>query len=97
MFVEKISVNQVKEFLNEIYPKTQGFEYLIIMPEQTTPQSKYIYASVNNDINDFNTNLRLEDYDANISRPNEWLKFLYKIFGEEYKQAYIQECLSVFE
>lgn len=97
MFVEKLSVNQVKEFLNEIYPETQGFDYSMIMPKQTTPQGHYIYVNVNNERNDFNTNLRLEDYDANISRPNEWLKFLYKIFGEEYKQAYIQECLSVFE
>lgn len=97
MFIEKLSVEQVKEFLNSIYPEKQGFDYSMIMPEESNPQKEYVYVNVERDRNDFNLNIRLEDYDATISCPNKWLKFLYKVFGEEYKQAYIQECLSVFD
>lgn len=93
MFVEKLTVNQVKEFLNEIYPEEQGFDYAIDMSDDTP----YICVNVDNDKNDFDTNMRLEDYDATISWTDKWLRYLYKVFGEEYKQAYIQDCLSVFD
>ncbi len=26
----------------------------------------------------------------------EWIRYLYKVFGEEYKKAYLEECVKVF-
>lgn len=99
MFVERLSVAQVKDFLNEIYPEEQCFSYSISM-SKCTP---YIRVCICNYKTMFNLDIQLKDYDAitiykaTISWPHKWLKYLYKVFGEEYKQAYIQECLSVFD
>ena len=53
------------------------------MPEESKPQKEYIYVNVERDSDELTINIRLEDYDATIVWTNKWLRFLYKLFGEE--------------
>ena len=60
---------------------------------------KLIVASVNKiyaGFSDIPINLRLEDFNA-TSNKESWIKYLYSIFGESYKEAYLEEAMSIFD
>lgn len=46
---------------------------------------------------DFNINVTFKDFEAIGLSTEKWMKYLYKIFGEEYKNAYLAECEKLFE
>ena len=54
--------------------------------------SKIIYV-----LNDYVDNIRLEDFFSDGGSTKAWIKYLYGIFGEEYKQEYVKECLKIFD
>lgn len=96
MFIERLTEQQIKDFLDEEYDK----DYFIYefthnkKSNRIVVTVKYLHDSNKYDsfwLCDFEVICALSLYS------NNWLRYLYKIFGEEYKQAYIQECLSVFE
>ena len=77
------------------YPK-EKYEYSIIMADR---KCKLIVASVNKiyaGFSDIPINLRLEDFNA-TSNKESWIKYLYSIFGESYKEAYLEEAMSIFD
>lgn len=94
-FVQRLSKQQVEEFFSSIYPK-EKYEYAILM---TDKKGKFIVASVTKidaDFSDISINFRLEDFDA-TSNKESWIKYLYSIFGENYKEAYLEETMSIFD
>ena len=57
-----------------------------------------IYVVINRNMGDSMFNFTLEEFDSIGYRlPEQWLKYLYKIFGDEYKRAYLTECAKIFE
>lgn len=94
-FVQRLSRQQVEEFFSSIYPK-EKYEYSIIMADR---KCRFIVASVNKIYaasSDIPINFRLEDFDA-TSNKESWIKYLYSIFGESYKEAYLEEAMSIFD
>ncbi len=94
-FVQRLSRQQVEEFLSSIYPK-EKYNFSILM---TDKKGKFIVASatkIDADFSDIPINFRLEDFDA-TSNKESWIKYLYSIFGENYKEAHLEETMSIFD
>lgn len=95
MFVERLTKEQVEKFINTIYPKKEGYKNRI---EEIENSEIRVYVENTRSAIDYGFIVILGDfYTRKISSEGAWLRFLYKVFGEEYKQAYIEECLSVFD
>lgn len=97
MFVERLTEEQIKSFIEEQYDEDH-FEYEfahIKKREIITATVKILYDSDEHD------NFWLLDFEVAWSNSQnieeEWIKYLYKIFGEEYKEAYLAECAKIFE
>lgn len=91
-FIERLTDEQLVSFLDEILPKTEKYVYSYVK----SPEN--IYVVVNKNMGDCMYNFTLEEFDSIGYRlPDQWLKYLYKVFGEEYKQAYLAECAKIFE
>lgn len=93
MFVERLTRKQVKDFLNEIYPEYRyDFDYDKILEQYHV----IVYGMDSNAvINSFS----LSDFDViwTTLKSKYWIKYLYKIFGDEYKEAYLAELAKLFE
>lgn len=94
MFIERLTKEQIKEFAESINSSSKGYE----VSEPLILKSEIRY-SIENTRCDFgcSINVALEDFEARGESTIMWLKYLYKIFGEEYKEAYLAECAKVFE
>lgn len=97
MFIERLTEEQVKDFLDEQYDKDY-LKYEFIHNKKIGTISgtvKYLHDS-----DEFDS-FWLYDFEVgwcNFStKENDWIRYLYKIFGEEYKEAYLAECAKVFE
>lgn len=96
-FIERLTHEQIESFLDELYPKNLGFTYTLHFRCAKKYGNPCVCISISNSRNDFNHTFRLEEYDAQISFPTKWLKYLANVFGEEYIKSYLENCLSVFE
>lgn len=95
-FIERLTHTQITNFIEELYPKTNGFTFSIY--SQCNSNTPCICVSVIHPRNNFKTIIQLEDFSAhNISNSTNWLKYLQKIFGDEYVKSYIEKCLSIFD
>lgn len=92
-FVERLTDKQVMAFLERIYPKKERYSCSIIK------SPNYIYVHVDQNMGDSVFNFTLEDYNSTIggNKNGLWLKYLYEIFGEEYKKAFIDEVAEIFD
>lgn len=94
MFIERLTEEQVKDFLDKQYDKDY-FEYEFKKGERIAGIVKYL-----NNSDEFDS-FWLSDFEVVWSilsnMENDWIRYLYKIFGEEYKEAYLAECAKVFE
>lgn len=89
LFVQRLTDEQIREFIERYFPRKDRYSY-------TVDKSKYLYVTVDYN-NDYDFIFRLYDYDSEgFSKPGEWIKYLYEVFGEEYKKAYLAECEEVF-
>ena len=88
MFVERLNKDQVYAFLKQVYPN-----YSIAGLYLT--RDKDWSASVCNERStiDYSWNDYLSDFMASRNE-NEWIEYLYHIFGEEYKRAYLTSFLE---
>lgn len=94
MFVERLTEEQVKEFLDEQYDKDY-FKCEFHKSERITGKAEFLNNSDEDDIfwlSDFEVILTIS-----VSMERNWIKYLYKIFGEEYKEAYLAECAKIFK
>lgn len=95
MFVERLTRKQVKDFLNEIYSEIvyrYDFDYDKIFEQ-------YHVIVYGRDSNVVINSFSLSDFDViwTTLTSKYWIKYLYKIFGEEYKVAYLAECEKLFK
>ena len=96
MFIERLTEQQIKDFLDEQYGKDY-FKYEFTHnneSERIVGTVKCLHDSKEYDsfwLCDFKMKFGLS------LNSNDWLRYLYKIFGEEYKEAYLAECTKVFE
>ena len=89
MFIEKLRKEQLCEFFN-----TNNLAYFI--SKNMCEEENYLYVSI--DWHSLGVNYRLYDFEGStISNENEWRKFLYKIYGEEYRQEYEKYLQRIIE
>lgn len=91
MFIERLTDEQIKEFANRVH---EGFSF-----EFTREKNCISYYITNNrSVWDYSWYEHYTDFGERCDGSSErWLKYLYEIFGEEYKAAYLAECAKVFE
>ena len=92
-FIGKLSDAQINAFFAKNYPKSGGYSYRF-----KKESDKYIYAHVEqNGMLNYSFNCRLEQFDTvHFERHVQWIRYLYEVFGEEYKQAYLENCAKIF-
>ena len=91
-FIDRLTDEQVSTFLEKNFPKKKHNSCNFEKHEEA------IYVRVDQSTTDESFNFTLEEFGTiGFSHPGRWIRFLYKIFGEEYKEAYIAECAKVFE
>lgn len=93
MFVEKLTDKQVKSFLEQQYPPKEGWSYSWHFWNDEQNYS----CSLEREQNNYVDNIRLEDFFSDGGSTKAWVKYLYGIFGEEYKQEYVKVCLKIFD
>lgn len=91
-FIETLTEKQLNNFLGKLFPRTG--DYIVCAWFKHTTK---IIVNVKCK-GDRTFRVELEEF-AMVGFPGteQWLKYLYKVFGEEYKQAYLAECAKVFE
>lgn len=94
-FIERLTDEQILDFLYQ----NVGRRILVSLYRC----KKYISATINFDYpNYFDCHYELAvilyDYDVGgyVSK-EKWLKYMYGIFGEEYKNAYLKDCVKALE
>lgn len=97
MFVKRLTEEQIKDFLDEQCDRDY-FKYEFThnkKREIIVATVKYLHNSEEFD------SFWLSNFEAigscSSSLENIWLRYLYKIFGEEYKESYLENCAKVFE
>ena len=90
MFIQRLSRKEMDGFLNKYYPPMNGWNFIC------TQYNTYFHVKFINKVVNFSKVLTLSDFDANGISPKKWRKYLYDIFGEEYKKEYINHCLKEF-
>lgn len=80
MFIERLTKEQLCSFF-----KTKDLSYFV--SSGLYEEEAYLYVSIDGD--SMSRNYRLYDFEGStVSRQSEWRKFLYGIFGDEYKRKY---------
>lgn len=90
MFIEKLTDTQIKDFLHNKYPK-----YHV----QFSRDDSSILASITNPHSlpdDYTWNERYYDFSTSVE-DGPWVRYLAKLFGEEYKDAYKADCVKLFD
>lgn len=95
MFIEELTENQIKSFLEQEYPPEEGWSYSwYLFNDKNEPNYR---CSLQREKDDLSKNIRLEDFYSDGVSSKAWKRYLYEIFGEKYKQAYVEECLKVLD
>lgn len=91
-FIERLTDKQVKIFLDKHYPKEEKYSYGF-------DKDKYdIYVRMDGNHGDNSFNFSLKEYETiGCNCHTQWIKYLYEVFGEEYKRAYLDQCAKIFE
>lgn len=94
MFIERVTKEEMLSFLYSMYPK----EKFKITNLSISKKHSEIYVSIDNikSMWDYSFNLRFKDFSSSDDDV-EWINFLYKKFGEEYKEAYLANCALIFD
>lgn len=79
MFVDRLTKEQLSEFFEK--------KNLTSFMSRGYDGEEFLYVSVDGD--SMSVNYRLYDFEGStVSSETKWRRFLYKLFGEEYKQKY---------
>lgn len=92
LFIKRLTDEQVKTFLEREFPKKEKYSYSFFRDKE------HIYVNIDRNSGDWIFNSTLREYDTigNISHCS-WVNYLYKVFGEEYKKAYLKNCEEIFD
>lgn len=91
-FIEPLTEKQLTSFLGKLFPRTGDY---VVCAWFKHPTKIIVHVKYKGDRT---FKVELEEF-AMVGFPGneEWLKYLYKVFGEGYKQAYLAECAKIFE
>ena len=89
-FIERLTDEQVVTFLERTYPDRGKYSYEFSRNESS------IWVRVNNNFCDFLFSFSLYEYEVWGNGHTLWIQYLYEVFGEEYKQAYLEHCAKIF-
>lgn len=90
-FIERLTDEQIRNFLEREYPKREKYSYGFDKRESS------IYVRMDKNFGDNSFNFSLCEYDTiGCNRHAKWIKYLYEIFGEEYKKSYLDCCAEIF-
>lgn len=80
MFIEKLTKEQLCQFFNKKH-------LTHFMSKDTYNEVPYLYVSISGE--SMSLNYRLYNFEGStIPNEGEWRKFLFEIFGNEYKEEY---------
>lgn len=92
-FIKRLTDEQVKTFLEKYYSKNSGYSYRF----DKFNDSIYVNVQNNHSSIDYAFGFKLLEYDSvGFCSPSVWINYLYKIFKDEYKEAYLEECAKIF-
>lgn len=91
-FIERLTDEQIASFLERVFPKKENYECSF----RRYPE--YIYASATKSSGGRIFIFKLYDFDTfDLEDGVKWIKYLYEIFGEEYKQAFLSNIAKIFD
>ena len=90
-YLERLTFNQIVDFFERYFPIVDGYSV------DFNRNQTIIYGSIKG-MYETTINFAFHDYGAlEGNYKKEWVKYLYEMFGEEYKQAYLRHCSSIFD
>ena len=97
-FTDRLTSQQIKDFLNQVYPEEESYSFTFYVDSQIyfPHEEKYIYVLVFSRKYHIDWEIVLQSYTASMFN-QQWVNYLYKIFRDEYKQAYTEYNLGIFE
>ena len=95
-FIERLTDEQINEFLKENFLEIEKGNYKanftktklhinVVLANSSEPNNGSFSFALGN----FGT--------SNCPKHKAWIKYLYEIFGREYKEAYLEKCAEIFE
>jgi len=96
-FLQRLSHEQTQSFLDELYPSNEGFDFSFILKQNPYNSELYYCVKVFHFGWDSPKIIHLEEYSSNLSFPSKWIQYLMSIFGDEYKKAFTQRCIYLFD
>jgi len=92
-FIKRLTDEQIRTFIERKSTKQQVLSYEFMKIEDIIPR-----IIVDYELAYWKSTCTLLEYEAmgEMGSSREWRKYLYEIFGEEYKQAYLDHCSSIF-
>lgn len=100
-FIKRLTDEQIKNFLDDCFPKSQA-NYKVHFYRSKTADSEEIIVNAEwstGTMFDSSESFTLCDFGSRNGNPriNNWIRYLYSIFGEEYKTAYIDRTIAAAE
>lgn len=96
-FVNRLDDKQIENFLDKLYPRSEGFNVSFSLKQKHTSSEKYWAAKIFHFGWETPHYVQLEEYNSTLPNSSEWIAFLNNIFGKEYKDAFLKNCISSFE
>lgn len=96
-FISRLSKDQIDNFLRWEFPNCKGYRTQYFIYPGMGLVSSAIYLMVTRENNAYQVDIRLEDFQT-YGNVNEcdWLRYLYKQFGDEYLEAYKEHAVRIF-
>ncbi len=90
-FIQRLTDEQIKDFLIKYYPNYKVHNIIRFKEDNS------IFVQIAKSQYSNSVGYKLYNFNSTLAFPSIWIKYLYSIFGEEYKKAYIDNCLKVFD
>lgn len=91
-YINLLTDEQIKEFIESMYPTDEAYKSNI------SRIGDIVIAFVDKNDGEKIKPITLYDFNSVGCKDSSiWIKYLYHIFGEEYKEAYLDMCAKVFE
>lgn len=92
-YLKRLADEQIAEFLQRQYPEGDGYSFKILR----TTEAVYVLMEHKYSC-ELNFSFILKEYGSELCSCNkQWMKYLYEIFGEEYKKSYMERCAQIFD
>ena len=97
LFIKQLTNKQLEDFLDKLFPQSEGFEFSFDLKKKNKSSEEYFCVKVYHLGWETPLFVQLEEFNSTISQPSQWIQYLHQIFGDEYKQAYLDNCATIFD